>query len=271
MRYIQCFILVAGLLITSCSDTEVSKDMSVDMSEEMSGDMSLDVPKDIAADVTGDISRDVSKDIEPDHAPDMWDMEDASRDLSEDMKVEMPAYRRMCIDEDVQRCQVQQKTQFGDCGDVIGAVFDGQQCVEVKGCPNCQGDDCPMFDSIESCASSCSQNGWCQTQKMLALPLPQPPCSRLNCVEPFVACIVSEADPTNQLEVFGRDGVMPECLEKDTRGFCRVSQVDCRDKGQWCCHYRLSEDSLISEEVSQVCALTLDPKVQQVGCVFFAE
>ena len=240
MKHARRLILLSLLVIVSCRETQL----------EPPGDMSTD-------------------------APDIMDSstDDASTDMPTDQSVDMspPADRRICITEDAQRCAVQKKTQFGACDNVIGAVFDGRQCVEAKGCPNCQGDDCPMFDSIESCASSCAQNGWCQTQKMLALPLPQPPCSRLNCVEPLVACIVSETDPTNQLAVFGRDRVMPECLEKDTRGFCRVSQVDCGDKGQWCCHYRLSEDSLISEEVSQVCALTLEPKVQQVGCIFFAE
>ena len=257
------------LLITSCSDPETPKDMSSDVSEEMSGDMAKDAPKDIAEDVTEDISKDASKDIEPDHSPDMLDMEDTSRDLSEDMNVEAPAYRRMCIEEDIQRCQVQQKTQFGDCGEVIGAVFDGQQCVEATGCPNCQGDECPMFDSIESCASSCAQNGWCQLQKMPVLS--EPKCTLNRCSEPLVVCIDSNTDPVDQLGPFGRGDAMADCREQDAFGYCRASQIECVREGQWCCNYRRMHNSLNSDELSQACALTLRTDVQQVGCIFIAE
>lgn len=260
------------LTCTSCSDTQVAGDMSSDMDTEMSKDMALDVSRDATTDLVEDMTEDVAMDLSHDMAPDSTsDMKDASADFPEDMLPDAlsPAHRRMCIEEDNLRCKTQQKTQFGDCGEVIGAVFNGQQCVEATGCPGCQGDDCPMFDSIDSCATSCAQNGWCQVDKMPLLSVPQ--CIQIGCEEPLVTCVSSNTDPTNQFKPLGRGDVKAVCLEKDANAFCRKSQVACTDEGQWCCHYRREYSNLNSDELTQVCALTLQPNIQQVGCLFFSE
>ena len=238
MKHARRLILLSLLVIVSCRETQL----------EPPGDMSTD-------------------------APDIMDSstDDASTDMPTDQSVDMspPADRRICITEDAQRCAVQKKTQFGACDNVIGAVFDGRQCVEAKGCPNCQGDDCPMFDSIESCASSCAQNGWCQLQKIPVLS--EPECTLNSCLEPLVVCVDSNTDPVNQLGPFGRGDAMADCRKQDEFGYCRASLIECMREGQWCCNYRRMYNSLNRDELSQACALTLKSNVRQVGCIFFAE
>lgn len=230
MRCVRLYIFSMLLWLVSCSSNQAARDIASDLSS---------------------------------------DMKDSSTDLASDMSVDLdePAYRRTCIVEDAQSCKTQNMTQFGDCGQRIGVVFDGHQCVEVTGCEGCKGEDCPMFKSIDACISSCAQNGWCQSQKLPYLPPAQ--CGLTRCVQSLNVCLVSEVDPTGQLSAFGQANVEPKCI-KNGRG-CAFSGLDCAGPHDWCCRFDLPEDSLTTSEFTQLCALTLNPNVTQAGCLFYSD
>lgn len=267
MKYIQLLTVLITLFVVSCSDTQVPPDMSSDIS----GDME-DAPKDVAQDQQKDVSMDVptdsSDDFGADTAPDLMD---ASTDMPPDQSMDMQtsAYRRMCIAEDVQRCVIQNKTQFGDCNQIIGAVFDGHQCVEAKGCEDCKGDDCPMFDSIESCASSCAQNGWCQAGKFPHLPSTE--CSITTCPQHFAFCVESDQDPADQFKPFGQAMNDVICRPKDASRYCFSARFFCDGDNQWCCHFIRGPGILRSDEFTEACALTLQPNIKQAGCSFVVD
>lgn len=222
-----------------------------------------------ADDVGGDaIDRDIAEESDPGQ-----NGSDVESDVDADSPTPLgPAEHDVCglgVDEQsAETCRIQQQTTFGDCGEEIGAVFDGEQCVPAFGC-NCEGsEECPAFDSLEQCAAGCSDAGWCQPERMPIMwsSPPTDSCPGAHCSLMMAMCAAAGG------EIGEFERVVAEVLPdfdvscSDDLGSCvpfrGMEQCDAPD---WCCE--LNGPSTINEETHrQFCSLSLLPQVRAVGC-----
>lgn len=200
-----------------------------------------------------------AQDMPPDVEIDMYEM-------ARDIQPVPEAYQRNCNDVKPNKCEVQTQTTFGDCGIFIGAVFDGTQCVEAYGCRGCQGDSCPLFESVEACSKSCASAGWCQSSKFNLLQPAQ--CHDLYCEEYMAVCVSSKTDPTPLMAPFGQNQQAAYCRKDSPSRACEFAAILCREKDQWCCTFRRNSTFISPEEYTQVCQLTLQPQVSGIGCSY---
>ncbi|RDV38740.1 hypothetical protein DV096_08005 [Bradymonadaceae bacterium TMQ3] len=162
-------------------------------------------------------------------------------------------------------CPIQDPGAYGDCDAVLGVVFDGTQCVTASGC-ECQGDDCPAFDSLEACVTSCAQGGYCQTARLphyLAGACPGETCFDLTsiCAEPSGQLADFETFLTDNLP-----GMNVRCT--DSSDICAATTPSPHTclPDDWCCTFIASTPFDLPRHHSY-CALTLLPNVRALGCL----
>lgn len=193
---------------------------------------------------------------------------DASAELSEMGPTALSlAQNRACtLPDPPQACRVQRADEFGDCGEALGAVFDGAQCVPVTGCA-CTGEDCPLFESVSQCASACSAQGWCQADKLIHTSTQskvQPPCDGIFCGTAFAMCIHAEVDPSVELNKVAPN-LMMTC-HRGGRGYCLVTGPGCSEQ-EWCCSTTRNVWTLDATQSSEMCALSLLTTSIQISCI----
>lgn len=171
-------------------------------------------------------------------------------------------------------CQVQDAGIFGDCAMSLGAMFDGTQCVPVHGC-ECQGEGGPRFDSLETCAQRCAEEGWYQPSRMpLICPGVTMSCTEEGYAEFLGFCDTSKTNPEARLRA-----IMPDfsvrctearesvCIVPWVPYECIVPWVPYEESCQgddWCCTgWNIPIDAHMRH--LQVRAMSLLPSVKQGG------
>src|SRR5690554_2103624 len=162
-------------------------------------------------------------------------------------------------------CPIQQPDAFGDCATPLGVVFDGTQCAIASGC-DCDGEDCPAFDTLEDCATTCAQAGFCQAER-----LPHylnGACPGDSCFDLTTIC----AAPSGELSEFEAflEATLPElrisCSENTAICGVNIFPHTCLPDG-WCC--TISGPYTFDLPRHQgYCAITLLPTVRALGCIF---
>lgn len=180
------------------------------------------------------------------------------------------AQNRACtLPDPPQACRVQRADEFGDCGEALGAVFDGAQCVPVTGCA-CTGEDCPLFESVSQCASACSAQGWCQIDKLKYnyRPLGKPPCDGEFCGTVFAMCIKSEVDPSTDLNKVAPNLTPMNCGPGDGVTYCSFEEPGC-SREDWCCYTTRGLWDLDATKTTEMCALSLLVTSTNISCLSF--
>jgi hypothetical protein len=137
----------------------------------------------------------------------------------------------------------------------------------VNGC-ECDGSECPSFDSLEQCARQCGRSGRCQIGRMPKMSTSTNWCPVETCAGSYLAvCSSADADPTNRLT-----SLLPNfdmyCVPNDGAATCDVARfpdgVECRD-GDWCCVLR-NGTNIGRTRYRQLCRMSLLPSIKPGGC-----
>jgi hypothetical protein len=178
-----------------------------------------------------------------------------------------PAEERSCGESEEVSCPIQEPTGFGDCDQPIGAVFDGIECVAVSGC-DCDGQDCPAFDSVEACAEACGRAGWCQSQRLPRTLLSDDSgCPDTQCGQGVAMCSDGSEAPSDTLQRLIPSINSIDCVEVSrSDGYdCVAAGVPCYE-GEWCC--TLPIQRIRKSEYSELCRATLLPDFKPgAGCI----
>ncbi len=180
---------------------------------------------------------------------------DAPPDAPRDAGLDAPREPSCAVDAGpiAPSCDVVDPTSFGDCGERIGAAFDGTTCVEVTGCP-CDGGRCTPFGTVEECARDCAAAGRCRIDVLSDLSYAGGDhcgfCDRLG------LCFDATDDPTSRVEP-----VMPRSTPTCAPGG-GTDPFRCRDE-TWECVLRNHEGSGVTfvdpPEHQEICAASLLP------------
>ena len=177
-----------------------------------------------------------------------------------------PAEQQMCRRDSQTRCVPRDPMALGDCGQALGYVFDGRQCVEATGCP-CEGDEpCGIFETASACAASCAADGWCQQGKYADLGRVELECTGHRCYDFMMTCVDSDDDPGEELIALTDGQMFISCREGQPNDLCAASPGDC-GPGRWCCQVGGAFITVPPEAEEGFCALTLMPDVMGFGCI----
>ena len=251
--------IAAALALTAlaCSD-DIDSAGPFDLTEP---DAATDVASD--ADTAPDASPDTPEDT--DASPDTTEDADAAKDTDPTLP---PAPHNICElsdpTPDTTPCPIQDPDAYGDCDAVLGVVFDGTQCVTASGC-DCQGDDCPAFDTLEDCATSCAGAGYCQTERLTSLltgACPGEDCFNLTtiCAAPSGELADFEAFLTNNLP-----DLRIVCSENEGLCGANIFPHTCLPD-DWCCTIS-GPYPFDRPRHHGHCAITLLPNTRALGCL----
>lgn len=201
---------------------------------------------------------------DPDAAPDVADVSDAAPDLP-------PAMHSTCAPDAgpdaTAGCRVQAPDAFGDCATPLGVVFDGTECVPASGC-DCQGDDCPAFDSFEACATSCAAEGIYQPAHLPRVNSDETlSCDSYFCQGWAAFCSSADADPTDRYDTLTPNLEVTCSRQEDS--YCDIAWIPAEGQcagDDWCCEIRgaWSMNPALFEQMSR---LSLLPTVKPGGCL----
>lgn len=194
---------------------------------------------------------------------------DADSDTEDATPGNLPAAEeRSCGESEDVTCPIQDPTGFGDCNQSIGAVFDGTECVATSGC-DCDGQDCPAFDSVEACAEACGRAGWCQSKRLPRNLLSDDSgCPDSQCGQGVAMCSTGSNDPSDTLRQLIPSINSIDCVQL-SRGSetydCVAASVPCYE-GEWCC--TLPTQRITASEYPELCRATLLPDFKpSAGCI----
>jgi hypothetical protein len=155
------------------------------------------------------------------------------------------------MDADFSACPVLEPTAYGDCANVLGAVFDGRHCVPVSGC-DCGADCAAFFPTVESCATGCAAVGRCNTDKFRAPELPLRVGYFCDLVEPC-----GDNDAATLAEVLS---IWPTIT-------CGGSETYCICPTTLMCY---AQSVVLDEDLyRRACAITLLAGIDCVSCTIF--
>ncbi len=205
--------------------------------------------------------------------------EDAEFDSGQDADMEVgrepidwsglgAASRRMCVRDEQTQCVVRDPGEFGGCGEHVGYVFDGTQCVQVLGCTcespgECRG----VFETASACASSCAADGWCAQDKNGFDPL-ELECTGFRCDRLLYTCVASDEDPSEELTKIMVGHRFVSCRPSTTFDPCQGTPGACGE-GRWCCEVAPEPITDDTSSETGMCAVTLMPDVLGFDCISF--
>lgn len=138
------------------------------------------------------------------------------------------------------RCEVRDPSSFGDCGQEIGAVFDGRYCVLVQGCPD---QATRMYAHRAQCAMECAAAGHCGDN---IANVRYPVGSGHEHCDLFNMCLSDVYD----VEDIARVAPDAYCPGGETCESCFIDSVT------------------VDEELAPtLCALSLLPQIFDIGCI----
>lgn len=140
---------------------------------------------------------------------------------------------------------------YGDCDLALGWAFDGTSCASLSGC-DCAPDCDLFFAGPVACASACAAAGECREDIVEAVALAQEPIGPGSLCDQVDACVVSPELKGWLMELF--PGLN-----------CEGSPLDCDAET---CQLQF-QSVLTPEEWTQICAATLLPTIEKLGCVVF--
>ena len=215
-------------------------------------------------------TRDIPRDT-LDSLHDSWKPVDTEGDNTSPDADLPTAEKRSCqVDgEAVTNCVVQNPDGLGECDERSGAVFDGAECVSVRGCP-CSGDRCPAFDSVGACASTCGRAGWCQYARMPDTPPDEPPtCEGGRCGEELAFCMDGSEEQEELLRSLLPSFNSVECGRYPEFGGCWYvgEESRCRE-GELCCTFDYGFD-FKPDEFAQFCRVSLLPNARKPNCLYW--
>jgi hypothetical protein len=197
-------------------------------------------------------------------------IQDASqKDMSPEPVVDMPIMdmESMCPTREVDACVTQTQALWDQgCDDDLGVFFDGKACRPAQGCA-CEGDGCPtFFDSVESCARTCGQEGQCAQDVMPWGKYSADMYIPVTCQEGIAVCYDSEQDPTAVINQRFAKRIGFECSPPEASSICEFRlELGCSQ--QWCC-YGPPEDGVEERaELQELCGGSLYPEVLGITCI----
>jgi hypothetical protein len=140
---------------------------------------------------------------------------------------------------------------YGDCDLALGWAFDGTSCASFSGC-DCAPDCDLFFPGPVACASACAAVGECREDIVEGVALAQEPIGPGSLCDQVDACVDSPELKGWLTELF--PGLS-----------CDGSPLDCDAET---CQLQF-QSVLTKEEWTQICAATLLPGIEQIGCVVF--
>jgi hypothetical protein len=155
------------------------------------------------------------------------------------------------VDADLTACPALDPSGYGACGSVLGAIFDGNQCVEVSGC-DCGADCAGFFPTVEACASGCAAAGRCNTGKFLGPDLPIEVGDFCDLLEPC-----GQGDPSTLAQVLS---VWPDLT-------CGGAETHCTCATTLMCYAQTV--TIDADVYRRACAASLLPTVACVSCTVF--
>ncbi len=177
-----------------------------------------------------------------------------------------PATRRVCVTEPKAPCIPRTLEDLGGCGQEIGYVFDGAQCVPAVGCPCEDEGGCGIFATASACARSCAADGWCQEDKLFEPSSPERDCTGYLWCDFTMTCVESDEDPTDELGALAEEFGDVRCREGRQGDFCAYSPGEC-GRGRWCCEVYPWSRRRVPEGEIGLCAMTLMPNVMGFECI----
>ena len=208
----------------------------------------------------GDASRLFDADRAPDGAP---------RDAAAPVDATRPdASAMVCPHIEANVCRVQSAEGFGECGQPLGAVFTGRECVPVPGCA-CTGEQCPEFDTAEQCAQACASADVCRQDEAFDENRPSVDlldCERDLCPIAVAFCSDAKDNPSSLIERAAPALRPITCQRVASPGNPCYLTDDCTPD-QWCCWYEPSQSSISSLQGLHACRASLLPQTRYVGCL----
>ncbi len=157
-----------------------------------------------------------------------------------------------------------------ECSDGGGVLFDGRQCHPTEACDCNEHDECALFATIEDCAQSCSDHGWCTPDKLPHNPSGEPFCPGDGCMSvPPTACVLTDEDPSeNFTGLVGASVGCSDDLQLCNLDFSNPDAQVCPEDA-WCCSVGSAASAASEDEKeyhSKLCAISLMPDVKFMSC-----